>query len=127
MASPRGQNQKGSQMQEKTNFDDVVGDGGGSELEYLKISLSAGTLGGASKDLFTKDAGKTVGATKIQGGLGEQRRELKAERVRVTHSALLGKHASSGPDPYYSCGDSGIRKPQRQKPSLSCLSTLWVL
>lgn len=68
-----------------------------------------------------------MGATKIQGGLGEQRRELKAERVRVTHSALLGKHASSGPDPYYSCGDSGIRKPQRQKPSLSCLSTLWVL
>lgn len=34
VASPRGQNQKGSQMQ-KTNFDDVVGDGGGSEVEYL--------------------------------------------------------------------------------------------
>lgn len=51
VASPRGQNQKGSQMQEKTNFDDVVGDGGGSELEYLKISL-CGHSRGASKDLF---------------------------------------------------------------------------
>lgn len=38
-----------------------------------------------------------MGATKIQGGLGEQERELKAEHVGVTHSALLGKQASPGP------------------------------
>lgn len=38
-----------------------------------------------------------MGATKIQGGPGEQERELKAEHVGVTHSALLGKHASLGP------------------------------
>lgn len=38
-----------------------------------------------------------MGATKIQGGPGEPERELKAEHVGVTHSALLGKHASLGP------------------------------
>lgn len=41
MASPRGQNQEGSQMQEKRNLYDVVGDSGRSELEYLKSSLPA--------------------------------------------------------------------------------------
>lgn len=63
VASPRGQNQKGSQMHEKTNFDDVVGDGGGSELEYLKISL-CGHSRGASKDLFHKGRWEVCGSHK---------------------------------------------------------------
>lgn len=58
MASPRGQNKKGSQMLEKTNFDDVVGDGGGSELEYLKISFSAGTLGAPAKTYSQRTLGR---------------------------------------------------------------------
>lgn len=64
MASPRGQNQKGSQMQKKTNFDDVVGDGGGSELEYLKISLSLRALSGRQQRLIHKGRWEDGGSHK---------------------------------------------------------------
>lgn len=64
VASPRGQNQKGSQMQKKTNFDDVVGDGGGSELEYLKISLSLRALSGRQQRLIHKGRWEDGGSHK---------------------------------------------------------------
>lgn len=60
MASPRGQNQEGSQMEEEkrsqeeeTNFYGEVGDGGGSKLEELGELRPRSRDSG--KDLFTKE------------------------------------------------------------------------
>lgn len=119
VASPRGQNQEGSQMQEKT------------ETSTTYLGTVVGLNWSTRRALFARTGRQQRlihkggwGATKIQGGLGEQERELKAKHVGVTHSVLLGKHllrALSVLQLYR----SGIQKTRGK--TLPVLSTLWIL
>lgn len=85
-ASPRGQNRGGRRIPaagKGRNLCGAAGDGGGSGPEHSGGSLCLRALPGRQRRLIRGARGGTRG---------------RACRGH-THSALLGKHASSGPDP----------------------------